>query len=329
MSPEAKQFIDPDAVNTTTDSFLRKFIPNLPFDPHYIRTHGMQDALENIMGPHTLQVNLGNGGKGLPPVTDPTLWGVNEAPRSVHSEMFEKMLDKAGSAYKKEASEKANSVKSMNLAEKLKKMIAKQEKTTVSTARSEEQNNEKVGGALALLAPVGKAVPLLGDALSGAVEGVEGASIGRGVSAGLGSLLGRIGGGAAGLAAGGVGVVPGEIAGALGGSKAGAKLYDKVMKRLDKSISKKVVEKEPAPAVEKALPKEATPSVEERVVEKTSSLRRRNTGIMVDGDVWVNPKDFDYMAKSAMFIGMTPIEYSKLPPAETKERIDSFFFPEG
>ncbi len=62
---------------------------------------------------------------------------------------------------------------------------------------------------------------------------------------------------------------------------------------------------------------------------KTGGLFRRNTGILEDGEVWVNPEDFNYLDKSAMFIGLTPEDYSKLPPSSAPEGIRSFFFPVG
>lgn len=58
---------------------------------------------------------------------------------------------------------------------------------------------------------------------------------------------------------------------------------------------------------------------------KASSLKRRNTGL---GD-WVNPKDFEYLTKSALFIGLTPEEYVALPLSSNVETINQFFFPQG
>lgn len=74
---------------------------------------------------------------------------------------------------------------------------------------------------------VGKALPLVGDVLQGAIYGYEGGSIGRGVAAGLGSFGGRLAGAAGGtLVAPGVGTAVGSVGGSVGGAAGAAKLYD-------------------------------------------------------------------------------------------------------
>jgi hypothetical protein len=67
------------------------------------------------------------------------------------------------------------------------------------------------------------------------------------------------------------------------------------------------------------------PGKTNNVLGKSGSLRRRNTGL---GD-WVNPKDFEYLTKSALFIGLTPEEYVNLPLHPKVETINRFFFPAG
>jgi hypothetical protein len=59
--------------------------------------------------------------------------------------------------------------------------------------------------------------------------------------------------------------------------------------------------------------------------EKRGQLRRRNTGI---GE-WVNPKDFEYLSKSAAYNTLTPEEYVNLPLHPRVEKIHEFFFPQG
>jgi hypothetical protein len=59
--------------------------------------------------------------------------------------------------------------------------------------------------------------------------------------------------------------------------------------------------------------------------EKRGQLRRRNTGI---GE-WVNPKDFEYLSKSAAFNVITKEEYVNLPLHPRVESIHEFFFPQG
>lgn len=56
---------------------------------------------------------------------------------------------------------------------------------------------------------------------------------------------------------------------------------------------------------------------------KSGGLKRRNTGI---GD-WVNPEDFQYLEKSALWKGITPEEYSNLPLSPNREGIIQFFLP--
>jgi hypothetical protein len=86
-----------------------------------------------------------------------------------------------------------------------------------------------------------------------------------------------------------------------------------------------------SPPVTPVKPSEAmggasTPDVIKMSSEvKTSNLKRRNTGI---GD-WVNPKDFEYLSKSAAFNIISPEEYADLPLHPKVESIHEFFFPQG
>ena len=75
-----------------------------------------------------------------------------------------------------------------------------------------------------------------------------------------------------------------------------------------------------------AMGGETTPNVVKMSNELVNSgLRRRNTGI---GD-WVNPKDFEYLSKSAAFNILTKEEYANLPLHPKVESIHEFFFPQG
>jgi predicted chitinase len=82
-------------------------------------------------------------------------------------------------------------------------------------------------GLLAKSLKIGKGIPLLGDAIQGAIYGYESGSVGEGIAAGFGSLGGRLTGGAAGSAGGPVGALVGEVGGSLAGAATGADAYKK------------------------------------------------------------------------------------------------------
>ncbi len=136
LTPGMQRIISPDALNVSVDSVLRRFVPDLPFSPQYVREHGVMDAIQASMGPHRLNIDVGNLERGTPLVTDPALWGTTQPPRDVRGEMTGLLMNKlshCGScksdrANKNKISGKPNSVGSSKLLEKLKKMMVSKEK---------------------------------------------------------------------------------------------------------------------------------------------------------------------------------------------------------
>jgi hypothetical protein len=194
-------------------------------------------------------------------------------------------------------------------------------------------------------------------------------SLGRAVTGGIGSLLGRIGGGTAGtFALPGAGTLIGEVGGSIAGTAGSTALYDKIFggntptkptatapqnqpaanpEHFNNLVESKgmpagegqknsipalgqpntpIVPAKPAFQPSEAMGGKSTANVIKMSSEvKTNNLKRRNTGI---GD-WVNPKDFEYLSKSAAFNIISPEEYADLPLHPKVESIHEFFFPQG
>ena len=84
----------PQTVNVGFDSLLRKVLPGLPMDPHYIREHGLRDAADNLTSGigGELRVDLGNIERGRPLVYNTALTGMEDPNRMDQQSMFEQML---------------------------------------------------------------------------------------------------------------------------------------------------------------------------------------------------------------------------------------------
>ena len=57
-----------------------------------------------------------------------------------------------------------------------------------------------------------------------------------------------------------------------------------------------------------------------------TGLTRRNTGVTtLEGNIWVNPADKEWLSKSAAYADLSWEDYKNLDPAETPENIQTFF----
>jgi hypothetical protein len=61
-------------------------------------------------------------------------------------------------------------------------------------------------------------------------------------------------------------------------------------------------------------------------IAQYTTLTRRNSGVTtLDGNIWVNPADQEWLHKSAAYADLSWEDYKNLDPAETPENIEVFF----
>ncbi len=97
MSETLKNFVDPAALDLGLDNLLRKVFPDLPYDPSFVRNHGMLDAIngENLGAAGSYHIDLGNLGRNRPVLTNSNTWtrdNWNTAP-SQH-DFMQKIIEK-------------------------------------------------------------------------------------------------------------------------------------------------------------------------------------------------------------------------------------------
>jgi hypothetical protein len=94
LPESARGVISPQTVNVGFDSLLRKVLPGLPMDPHYIREHGITDAITNMTNGMSgdMKIDLGNLERGRPIMYNEALMGLEQPQGMGRSEILDHML---------------------------------------------------------------------------------------------------------------------------------------------------------------------------------------------------------------------------------------------
>jgi hypothetical protein len=100
MSDDLKKIVSPSSIDLGLDDLLRKVMPNMPYDPSFIRNNGMLGLITQSEKAQagTYNVNLGNIEKGRPVLSNSAEWTKddwNQAPDRY--EFMKKIMEKQSS----------------------------------------------------------------------------------------------------------------------------------------------------------------------------------------------------------------------------------------
>lgn len=106
MGDSLKKLVDPTALNLGLDDALRTIMPSLPYDPSFVRNHGMLGVIGNTDLDHagTYHVDLGNLERGRPVLTNTASWTKDDWNSSPEKyEFMKKIMEKqSANAYDKD-----------------------------------------------------------------------------------------------------------------------------------------------------------------------------------------------------------------------------------